>query len=722
MERIRSAEPFAVTFYENRHRPLNVRIALAAKESARSCQCSIDPETYIGTVDSAKPHGMYYVYYYGVHVEEQLFSEHMEESPECAPLFREVYDYVKDYDSQEHMNLNRNPQHQRLCDSGAGWAGGWIGHANPDYDLLLHEGTDGLRKRIAKYRATNPERSEFYEACELYLDAVDILGDRLHDMAMDCAEKSCDENARREYLRTADAYRVIPRKPACDMHTAVLLFWLVFSYDGVDSPGRLDQFFLDYWRRSEPNDAMLQLDRLWQHFHRTRTWNLCISGSDEHWSDVSNEITYAVLDLAEKYRYQTPNITLRLHRNSPEKLWRRAVEVIATGIGMPALYNDEAVCPALEKMGIPPEHSHLYCMNGCNQIDIMGKSHMGLEDGDVNFGKCLEYALHDGIDTISGKQVSIHTGDAASFDSFQKLLDAFKRQLEHVTSIICEIANSSQMSYAEYAPSPLRSCLIEGCLEKGMDYKNGGPLYGDGQILSFGMPETADSLAAIKKYVFEEKRYTMKELVSALKADFCGFEEMKAVLTNGPKFGNDDPYVDDIMKDITDHWFAYLKTIYTFRGGRYGGGCSTFVCAPNMGRATGTLPCGHLSQDPSYSDSINAVPGQDRHGPTAAVKSTLVYDHTEVISGFVFQLRFDKKLFATENGMNSFLDLAKAYFKNGGQQMSINVLSHEELLEAQKHPENYRDLVVRVGGYSDYFVNISADLQNNIIARTSHST
>ena len=276
------------------------------------------------------------------------------------------------------------------------------------------------------------------------------------------------------------------------------------------------------------------------------------------------------------------------------------------------------------------------------------------------------------------------------------------------------------MYHGEHTPSPLRSCLIEGCLETGVDYKNGGPLYGDAQFLSFGMPETADSLAAIKKFIFEEKRYTMAQLVDALKKNFEGYDEMRAVLTSGPKFGNDNPYVDSIMTDITDHWFARLKMSRTFRRGRNAGGCSTFVNSPGVGKKCGTLPCGHLAGDPNFSDSINAVPGLDRNGPTAAVKSALAYDQTEVTSGFVFHLRFEKKVFATEKGMDSFLQLAKVYFANGGQQMSINVLSPEDLLEAQKHPEKYGDLIVRVGGYSDYFIRISKDLQDNVIARTSH--
>jgi formate C-acetyltransferase len=326
----------------------------------------------------------------------------------------------------------------------------------------------------------------------------------------------------------------------------------------------------------------------------------------------------------------------------------------------------------------------------------------------------------DGKDAFTGEQVSVHTGDPAGFETFDDLMKAFLAQVDAVTDVAVNLSNTSQMTFAEYAPSPLRSCLIDGCLERGRDYKNGGPLYGDGQILSEGMPDCVDSLAAVKKYVFEEKRFTMAEVTAAVNADFEGYEAVYRVLKNGPKFGNDDPYVDGIMKTVSEHWFAYLKTKRTFRGGIYAGGCSTFNRAANNGRATGALPNGKLKGDPMFADCIGAVPGMDTCGPTAAIKSALTYDQKEVTSGFVFQLRFDKSLFATETGMAAFLDLAKTYFRGGGQMMSINVLSAEELKEAQKHPEAYGDLVVRVGGYSDLFVRLSKELQDNIIARTDY--
>ncbi|MCR4906371.1 MAG: hypothetical protein K6A33_09845 [Clostridiales bacterium] len=721
MNDIFAIEPYGAGFHAAAGRPLNIRMARGSLEAAKTCAIRIPKGEFLAFASPGAPtSASWYTFGTGLAVDHGKFRENMEKYPDLADAIREIYEDIRDWCTGEQIGAHQDAYEREIASTGACWGGGWAGHSNPDYDRLLHLGTEGIRALIAEGLVENPGAADFYEGCSLAMDALDVLGDRFHALALELAASADDPAERAEYEATAAAFSVIPRKPAKDMRAAVNLFWMFFTFDGIDSPGRLDQFFLDFWRATPEDEAFCQLERLWQAFHETRTWNLCISGSDENWNDQTNEVSWAVLALAEKYKYQTPNITMRVHRNTPDALWNRAAEVLATGIGMPALYNDEVVCPALEKMGIPPVHSHLYCMNGCNQIDIMGKSHMGLEDGEVNFGKCLEYALFDGYDTMRDAQLSIHTGDASKFETFGELMEALYRQIDRITDVSVSLSLSSQMTYARYAPSPMRSCLLDGCLEHGRDYKNGGPLYGDGQILSEGMPDCVDSLAAVKKFVFEEGRYTMAELLDALRKNFEGYGEMRAVLMTAPKFGNDDPYVDSIMKEVSDHWFAYLKTKHTFRGGTFAGGCSTFSRAANNGRACPALPNGHLRGDPMFADCIGAVPGQDVCGPTAAVKSALTYDQTEVTSGFVFQLRFDKALFATEKGMASFVSLAKSYFRGGGQQLSVNVLNPEELKEAQIHPERYGDLIVRVGGYSDYFVRLSRDLQDNIIARTNY--
>ncbi len=343
---------------------------------------------------------------------------------------------------------------------------------------------------------------------------------------------------------------------------------------------------------------------------------------------------------------------------------------------------------------------------------------MGLEDGEVSLLKCLELAMFDGVCALTGNQVGEKTGDAREFDTYEKLIHAYHRQVEYITRQAVSMANKSQQIYSKYAPNPLRSCLIAGCIEKGRDYKSGGPIYGHGQILTEGIADTADSLAAIKHFVFEEKSISMSELLSALSSDFENSPEIYSKLSKYKKFGNDDSYVDKIAGEILEHFFRYLNTLTTFRGGKYSGGCSTFERAPGYGRAVGAMPNGHRRGNPLLADSIGATPGRDIKGPTAALKSVMNYNQRLATSGLVFNIKFEKSLFSSEKGKSSFINLAKTYFNGGGQQMSVNVLSRDELAAAKKNPEKYKNLIVRVGGYSDYFVNLSPDLQDSIIMRT----
>lgn len=409
---------------------------------------------------------------------------------------------------------------------------------------------------------------------------------------------------------------------------------------------------------------------------------------------------------------------MRFHRNSPERNWREATETIATGIGMPAIYNDECVCPALEALGIPASDSHMYCMNGCNQIDIFGKSHMGLEDGEINMIMALEFALFDGVCQKEMEKLGVSTGDATAFQTFDELMQAYRTQVEFLCDNVVDISNKMQRIFAEEAPNPWLSLLIQGCIEKGMDYKNHGPYYGHGQILTEGLPDAADSLAAIKHYIYDTKKYTMAQLLEALQKDYVGFDELYKDFSTYHKFGNDIEDVDTIYAEITDHIYRYAQTKDTFRGGKFGMGCSTFSRAARYGESVAALPNGKHRDETTLADSIGAVPGCDTNGPTALLNSVLKANQYLATSGNVLQMKFPKNQFCTERGIQSFEALAKTYFRMGGQTMQVNVLSAEELIEARKHPEQYKGLIVRVGGYSAYFVDLSEGLQDNIIKRT----
>lgn len=714
-------DPFLYGYFLDETLEHGERVGLALLHAAKNIEIRFSDRFLPETAFESKYGSSSYTPSEGLRFCDENIIKLAEKFPEHKLTFQRYLDELNIYRSKS-QRLFSEPT-EALDRAGAEWGGGWGGHSNPDYGRIVNYGTDHIRSIIEKNRNKYPDEDWFYRSCSYVLDAMDIIGERYRLSALEMAENCENSDDKSFLLRMAKAFETVPKKPAFDFTSAMCSFMLVFALDGSDSPGRFDQYMYPAYLKTENKEEIVDLlDRLWEYFHNHRSWNLCISGSDENWNDETNELTYDILDMVRKKGYQTPNLTCRIHRNTPDKLWNAITDTLAIGTGLPALYNDDVVCTALEKIGIPPKDSHDYCMNGCNQIDILGKSHMGLEDGEVVFAKCLEFALHNGVNAMNGEKVSIETGDPGSFATYERFERAFTDQLEYVTYNSCASAITWQHLRGVFEPHPLRSCLIEGCLEKGRDYRNGGPLYNHGQILAEGIADTGDSLYAVKKLVYDEKKYTMSELIDALNANFEGYEQLLHDFKNCEKFGNDIEEVDKITARALNRFFAVLKRNNTYRGGIFTGGCSTFNRAANYGRRIAALPNGKLKGEPLLADSIAATPGRDTNGPTAQIKSVLKFSHTDACSGFVFQNKFEKKLFCSEKGKASFIALAKAYFAGGGQQYTVTVVSPEDLLDAKANPENHRNLIVRVGGYSDYFVNLDKALQDSVIERTIINT
>ena len=710
-------DPFLYGYFLDETLEHGERVGLALLHAAKNIEIRFSRRLLPETAFETKYGSSNYTPSEGLRFSDENIMKLAEKYPEHKETFQRYINKINVF-RDKAKRLYSEPT-EALDRSGAEWGGGWGGHSNPDYGRIINYGTEHIRSIIAESRAKHPDEAWFFRSCSYALDALDIIGERYREAALEKAE-SCESPDDKSFLlRMAEAFKTVPKKPAYDFTSAMCSFMLVFALDGSDSPGRFDQYMYPAYIKTENKDEIADLlDRLWDYFLDHRSWNLCISGSDENWNDETNELSYDILAMVRKKGYQTPNLTCRVHRNTPDKLWSAIADTLSTGTGLPALYNDDTVCTALEKIGILPQDSHDYCMNGCNQIDILGKSHMGLEDGEVVFAKCLEFALHNGTDAMSSTKVSIETGNPQSFESYEEFERAFMNQLEYVTYNSCASAITWQHLRGLFEPHPLRSCLIEGCLEKGRDYRNGGPLYNHGQILAEGIADTGDSLYAVKKLVYDEKKYTMAELIDALNANFNGYAKLHRDFKSCEKFGNDIEEVDEITARILNRFLTVLKRNNTYRGGVFTGGCSTYNRAANYGRRTAALPNGKLNGEPLLADSIAATPGRDKNGPTAQIKSVLRYNHTNACSGFVFQNKFEKKLFCTDKGKASFIALAKAYFAGGGQQYTVTVVSPEDLIDAKTNPDNHRNLIVRVGGYSDYFVNLDEALQDNVIERT----
>lgn len=693
------------------------RIACGFRGIALNAPLKINPDDWFaGPCCSYDGVNIYYSRGAGVMVSRKGAEEDKRKYPDMSDEIDALFD---EFEKLQPLNLLRaslTPVQQKLTETMCCWGTGG-GHANPDYEMLLRVGTNGIREKIALFRKIHNDRDGFYDALEIALSVIEILGARYKKIAEEMLPSAPEKDAA-ALSRIISALENIPQNQPRDFFEACQFYWLAYSCVENDSPGLFDYALGRYYENADPEDRYECLKKLWQLFRRTRAWNLCIGRSDEFGRDYTCALTYDTLRVARELRYNTPNITMRFHKNSPEESWRAAAETIATGIGMPAIYNDECVCPALEALGIPASDSRLYCMNGCNQIDIFGKSHMGLEDGEICLAKALELALFNGHVSNCEERLGLETGDAADFNSFDELMNAYYRQTEYLADNAVDISNKAQRILAAEAPSPWHSLLIEGCIQKGMDYKNRGPIYGHGQFLTEGLPDTADSLAALKHFVFDEKKYTMAEVIRALKANYECFEEMHRDFSEYSKFGNDIDEVDAIYAAITDHVYRYFQTKETFRGGKFGVGCSTFDRAARYGSACGALPNGKKKEDTNFAESIGPVPGCDTMGPTAVLNSVLKCNQYLATSGNVLQMKFAKSQFAAEAGIDAFINLAKTYFRMGGQTLQVNVLSKEELLDAYEHPEKHRDLIVRVGGFSEYFVRLDKGLQQNVIRRS----
>jgi formate C-acetyltransferase len=578
--------------------------------------------------------------------------------------------------------------------------------------------------------------------------AVICFAGRHAEKAEEMAANESNPQRQAELRKIADVCRHVPAHAPRDFWEALQAYW--FTHLGVISelntwdsfcPGRLDQHLYPFYEQGLADGTLTRdrakelLECFWVKFNNqpappkvgvtaaesgtyTDFANINNGGLKADGSDGVNELTYLILEVVDEMRLLQPSSNLQLSKKSPERFLKRGIEIIRKGWGQPSIFNADLVVEELLRQGKSIEDARTGGTSGCVETGAFGKEAYILT-GYFNLTKVLEITLNNGLDPRTGKRIGLETGNPRNFSSFDELFAAYRKQLHRFIEIKVRGNNIIERIYALYMPAPFLSLLIEDCIAKGKDYNDGGPRYNTTYIMAVGPGSCTDSLAAIRYHVFDRKDVTMAELLEALEANFKGHERtMQVLLNKTPKYGNDDEYADALLTDLFNAFYAEVNGRKNTKGGNYRVNYLSTTCHVYFGSVTGATPDGRKAYEP-LSDGISPVQGADRRGPTAVLKSAARMDHART-GGTLLNQKFTPQLLEGEEGIDRLAHLVRSYFKLDGHHIQFNVVTAETLRAAQENPEKYRDLIVRVAGYSDYFCDLTTALQNEIIARTEH--
>jgi formate C-acetyltransferase len=630
-----------------------------------------------------------------------------------------------------------------------------LGHVALDYGKVLRNGLAGIKSEIDEklrslelWEPGSYEKKLFYESCVQMIDSSVAFARRYADEAGKMAEGAGDPKRKEELLRIARNCIRVPEHPARDFYEALQSFWFIQLlpqiYDnGVSiSPGRLDQYMYPYYEkdlregRLTKGEAQELLESMWVkltepikiyraadaafHAGYPMGQNLCVGGIGPDGLDATNDLSYRCLEAHSHMLLMQPNFSARLHLNTPHDFLMRVCEAIKLGNGMPQIVNDEAVIPALTTIGIPLEEARDYVPIGCVETappNVWGR----LNGGYVNLAKIVELALGNGVCAITGAQVGPETGNPEHFGTFEDVLEAYRKQLAYSIEKLVTWDNLIDMAHAQFMPTPFTSVLVGDCVEKGRDVTEGGARHNYTAPYGVGIANAGNSLYAVKKAVYEDGTFTMGELLAALKSNYEGKEDLREFLVHKvQKYGNDLPEVDLVVKAVADMFIDSLQGYETYRGGPFVGSFIPVASYVALGMATGPTPDGRKARE-RLADGISPAAGTDHMGPTAVFKSVCVLDHRRIPNGVIFNQKLFPTVLSTPEGMRKFAELIRGYIRLGGCHVQFNVVSADMLREAQRNPDAYRGLVVRVAGYSAFFHEIHKDVQDSIIERTEQT-
>lgn len=631
------------------------------------------------------------------------------------------------------------------------------GHTVLD-DKIYHTGMLDFQTRIDESLAhldflNDPEvkdKQEELKAMKITASALIRFGERFSRLAREMAAVEKDAERRAELQKIADVCAHVPAHAPRDFHEALQYYWFVHlgvtielnTWDAY-CPGHLDQHLQPFYEVGIAEDSLTResakelLSCFWIKFNNqpappkvgvtaaesgtyTDFAQINLGGLRPDGSDAVNPVTFLMLDVIEDLRLLQPSTSIQVSEQCPDAFIKRAVEIIKTGFGQPSVFNSDLIVRELMRMGKSAVDAHCGGSSGCVEVGAFGKENYNLT-GYFNLPKVLELTLHDGFDPRTGKQLGPHTGDPRGFKSFDDLFKAFEIQLNHFIEIKIRGNAVIERLYSDYMPTPFLSLLTDDCITNGKDYHSGGARYNTSYIQGVGLGTITDALSALKFHVFEQFDFSMDTMLKLLDSDFKNNERSRQLLLNRtPKYGNDNDAADDLMVRTFEAYFKAIDGRPNARGGEYHINLLPTTCHIYFGSVTGATPDGRLAGKP-LSEGVSPVQGADRHGPTAVVRSVAKMDQVRT-GGTLLNQKFTPQVLASEEGLNGVVGLIRGYFKLNGHHIQFNVVDAATLRAAQANPEQYRSLIVRVAGYSDYFCDLSKELQDEIITRTAFET
>jgi pyruvate formate-lyase/glycerol dehydratase family glycyl radical enzyme len=593
-------------------------------------------------------------------------------------------------------------------------------------------------------------RQEELKGMAICAGALVRFAARHAEQARALAQAEQDPPRRQELERIAEVCTHVPAHAPRDFWEALQYYWFVHlgvttelnTWDAFN-PGRLDQHLYPFYQQGLADGTLTRaqaeelLQCFWIKFNNqpappkvgvtaaesgtyTDFAQINLGGVRADGSDGVNEVTYLLLDVIEEMRLLQPSSSIQVSKKNPDRFIQRATRIIRTGYGQPSIFNHDLIVQELVRMGKSLVDARNGGSSGCVEVGAFGKENYNLT-GYFNLPKVLEITLHNGVDPRSGKKIGLETGDPRQFQSYAGLFEAFEKQVNYFIDVKVRGNNLIERLYARYMPAPFLSLLIDDCISHGKDYHDGGARYNTSYVQGVGLGSITDELSAIQHHVYEQKTLAMDDLLAALADNFAGQEGLRQTLLHKtPRYGNDDDRADDVMRSIFEVYFNAVDGRKNTRGGEYHINLLPTTVHVYFGSVTGAMPDGRRAWEP-LSEGVSPVQGADRCGPTAVLKSVAKMDHART-GGTLLNQKFTPALLQDDDDLDKLVALVRAYFRLDGHHIQFNVVDTATLQAAKQDPDQYRSLIVRVAGYSDYFCNLSEALQDEIIARTEHQS